>query len=360
MTRYAILFEVDVLHDYFLNRGSLVHEALAVDQREAVSRRYTANTFLKVFPSGPTEQTLAGHKMLFKTTATGFLVAVQTDAAGPDNRPVIPPGTDFRLTFVLRLSDPRFFNYTALTALSSGLYCFSNASGNAVAGGRFLSLPVPAFDAARAYEADEVYADSSGATVSLFRALRDTDPSATPTVGDWERIPPDTWNASATYTRGGVVLFANRLYRALVDGPGNDLTDATQWEPLGILANQYVTAADSQVLKPALCNLDLSSAALPQATVRLLRPGGTVVAEYIYAAESDNLGVVQLDLRVLAPGPYRLQVLDNALTVVPSLGFNFYLDSEAVREGWFGVIEITAGNGALALFNNAGNLRSPR
>jgi hypothetical protein len=316
---------------------------------------------LEVFPTEHTEKKLAGHKMLFKTTAAGFLVAVQTGAAALDNRPAVPPGADFRLTFALRISDPRFFNYTAISASSPGFYRFSNTSSNVVAGRRFLSAPVPAFDPARAYEADTVYADSSGSTISLFRALRDTGPSATPAVADWERIPPDTWNPSTAYARGSVVLFANRLYRALVDGPGNDLTNVTDWQPFGILANQYVTTADTLVLKPALFNLDLSAVALPQVTIRLFRPGeATAVVEQVHAAESGNLSVVQLDLRALAPSAYRVEVLDSALTAVPSLGFDLYLDSAASNQGWFGVIDIAAGSGALALLDSAGSLLAPR
>jgi hypothetical protein len=361
MTGYAILFEVEVLHDYFLNRGSLVHETLEGEQMEAVRRRYATSPFLEIFPTVPTEKQLAGHKMLFKSTAAGFLVAVQTDASTSDKRPVVPPGADFRLTFALRIRDPRFFNYTALAASSPGFYRLSNASGNAVESRLFLSAPVPAFDPTLAYEAGEVYADSSGSTVSLFRALRDTGPSAIPIVADWGRLPPDPWDPNAAYARRAVVLFAHHLYRARVDGPGNDLTDITQWEPLGILANQYVTAADSLVCQPALFNLDLSGAALPRATIRLFRPGGaTAVVEQVHAVESGNLGVVQLDLRALAPGAYRLEVLDSALTAVAGLGFPLYLDSAAVHEGWLGVIEIAAGSGALALLDSAGTLLSPR
>jgi hypothetical protein len=361
MTRYAILCEVEVLHDYCLNRGSLVHEALEGEQQEAVRRRYAARTFLEMFPTEHTEKLLAGHKMLFKTTAAGFLVAVQMDASAADHRPAVPPGADFRLTFALRIRDPRFFNYTELAASAPGFYRLTNESGNAVADSLFLSAPVPTFDPARAYEAGEVYADSVGSTVSLFRAIRDTGPSAIPLVADWERLPPDPWNASTAYARRAVVLFANRLYRALVDHPGNDLADVTQWEPLGILANQYVTTADSLVCKPALFYLDLSGAALPQATIRLFRPGvSTAVSEHVYAAESGTLGVLQLDLRALVPGVYRLEVLDSALTAVASLGFALYLDSAASSQGWFGVIEIAAGSGALALLDSAGTLRSPR
>lgn len=360
MTRYAILFEVQVLHDYFLNRGSLVHEALADVQRDALFRSYTSGTFLEVAPTRSAKKRLAGHAMIFKTTASGFLVAVKVAPSSQEDRPAIPPEADFRLAFALRISDPRFFNYTSLADSSPKFYYFDNDSGNETASNRFLSVLVPSFDTTRAYEAGEVYADSSGALVDLFRALRDTGPAATPIAGDWERIPPDTWDSSASYTAETVVLFANQIYRALIDNPGNDLSNAAEWALLGTLANQYVTDADHRTLKPTLFNLDLSGAALPQATVRLYRPGETTAAvEYIYTAESGTLGMVQLDLRDFAPGSYRLEVLNSALVVIPSLGFDLYLDAEAAREGRFGIIEIGTGSGDLALFNGDGTLRSP-
>ncbi len=361
MIRYQPLLQVDIVHDYFLSRGSAVFEAQPEADRNALTTVYSLGNFLEIFPDDPTLGKLAGHKMIFRTTGMGFLVAVKTDPSASDPRPAIPPAADFRLTFALRIKDPRFANYTELGPASTGFYRFGNDSNNAVAGMSFLSQPVGAFEALRRYVAGATYSQVSGSTFDLFRALRDTGPSALPAAGDWERIPPDTWDPATGYARGAMVLFANRVYRAIIDGPGTDLGNGAEWQPLEVLANQYVTAADAVLPASGLFNLDLGDALLPQATIRMFRPGATTpAAEWTFAAEQGVLGAVQIDLRGLAPGRYRLEVLDGALAVVPGRGFSIYLAPVARTGGWFGVIDIGSGDGDFALFNLDGTLRSPR
>ncbi len=365
--RYGVLFEAEIRHDYFLSLGSRVHEALDDAPRAAARGGYSVPAFLRVFPTAATEQALAGHRAVFKRTPGGFLVGIRLDSAAGPARPAVPPAADLRLRFALAVSDPRFFNYTALTEARDGFYAFGNGSANEAAGALFLSRPVPAFAASRAYRAGEIRAQAAGPVTDLFRAERDTGPSAAPVAADWRRIPPDTFDPAATYAAGAVVLSANRLFRALVDGPGPNLADPADWQPLGTLANQYVTAADSRALRPERFDLDLTAAALPRATLRLLRTGppaiGEMVWERLEIAAAGTLGSVAVDLRGVAPGAYRLTVLDAALAEVAGAGFELYLDPEAVRGGWLGVIEIEAGAGGvagMALLDGGGALRSPR
>lgn len=364
MTQYAVLLEVEVLHDYYLNRGEIVHEAVNADLQARVMEQYSVARFLTITPTAQTQHLLAGHQMIFKPTATGFLVAVKCDPAAPVPRPAIPLGPDFCLSLALQINDARFFNYTALTATS--FYYFSNTSTLAMDQGAadqasFLSVPVPLFDASRRYEADQVYSESSGGEVNLFRALRDTGPAATPISADWRRIPADTFDPTVSYARGSVVLATNRLYRARVDAPGSDLDNTAHWERLMTLPNQYVTSADYRSVKSTRFHLDLRGAAQPEVTVQILRRDETTpVWRRHYRAETGNLDTVQLDLRHLLPGAYRLAVMDSALTDLPDLGFEFYLDATAVRDRWFGVIELKLGSGNFALLDGSGNLRGPR
>ena len=65
--RYAILFEVNILHDYYLNVGRILHEALSEDQQSTIRRQYSVDAFLEVTPTLETERTLAGHGMIFKS-----------------------------------------------------------------------------------------------------------------------------------------------------------------------------------------------------------------------------------------------------------------------------------------------------
>jgi hypothetical protein len=272
MISYRPLFDVDITHDYFLSRGDVVLEAQADVDRTALANLYSVGDFLDVFPDDATKAVLAGHKMLFRTTAAGFSVVVRLDPSASDTRPMIPPADDLRLTFGLRLADTSFVNYTELGPATTGFYRFSNASQNRTAGVNFLTSRASTFVATRRYDAGEVFLQAAAPTSNLFVALRDTGPSATPVAADWRRIPADTFNAAATYRTGALVLSGNSLFRALVDSPGTDLSNAAQWQPAGALGNQYVTVADALLPVSGLFDLDISDLAVSQATVRAFLP----------------------------------------------------------------------------------------
>jgi hypothetical protein len=360
MIRYRKCFQVEVAHDYFLSRGDTVREAQSESTRNALAEKYSPRQHLEFFPDAPTAAVLRGHRMIFRVTDTGFFVAVKLDETASDIRPAVPPAADFSLTFGVRLRDPAFANYTELGPQDSGFYRFGNDSQNRVAGINFLTRPIPAFDPARRYVAGETRTQANGPTFDLYVALRDSGPSATAVAADWRRIPGDTFDATASYQQGDVVLFGNRVFRALVNGPGSNLNSPADWQEVVVLGNQYASTTDQLIVAGALFELDLSAATLSQATVRVFREADLVAAtEQTFVAGSGTLAHVQLDLRGLAPGSCRLEVLDAALAPVASLGRTIYLSTAALSQGWFAVVCITLGNADFALFNPDGTLRSP-
>lgn len=361
MIRYRPLFQVHISHDYFRNVGDVIFEAQPQSARAALAGLFSVDQFLDIVPDALTQATLRGHKMIFRQTTTGFLVAVQLDVAAPDMRPAIPPATDFALRFALRAADPRFTNYTELGSAGTSFLRFSNNSQNRVAATNFLSLRTAGFDATRRYVAGETRAQASGGTFDLFVALRDTGPFAAPMTADWRRIPEDTFDPTASYRTGDLVLSANQLFRALTDAPGSDLTNAAEWQPAGTLANQYAGGADAARLVGALFDLDLTTAALPQATIRVFRDSQPVpVTAQVFVAGQGVLGRVQVDLRTLPPGPYSYDVLDAALAPVATMSGDVYLSPRARAEGWLGVIDIGLASADFALFNANGTLRDVR
>jgi hypothetical protein len=360
MIRYRQCFQVDIAHDYFLSRGDVVWEAQNDAVRAALTREHSVRGYLDIFPDAATEATLRGHRMVFRATDTGFFVAVRLDESAPDIRPAVVPGPGFELTFGVRLRDPRFANYTELGPVGAGFHRFGNDSANRVAGINYLSRPVPAFDTARRYEAGEIRAEASGTTFDLFVALRDTGPTGAPVAGDWRRIPADTFDAAATYQLGDVVLAGNRLFRALVNGPGTNLNNAADWQPAGTLGNQYAGAADLATVSGPLFDLDVSTAALAQCTVRVFRGAEIVPAsEQAFSVATGTLAAVQVDLRGLAADTYRLEVLDGALVPLPGLQRAIYRSPAALTQSWLAAIHIGLGTADFALFNVNGTLRNP-
>jgi hypothetical protein len=106
-SRYRRLFDVRLLHHFWLDEGSVVFDQIA-DQakREARLLTYDVRSFLTSRPTAATESSLRGFGCLFRETTVGFVVAAQESA-------IIPPSTTFE--FVITVKDRRFFDYTSLT-----------------------------------------------------------------------------------------------------------------------------------------------------------------------------------------------------------------------------------------------------
>ena len=359
MSRYAQLFEVNLEHGYYLNFGSTPFNALALDTREFLTTVYSVNQIFSLFPTNETMKTLAGHRILVKNKGNGFLVAVELDPNASGNQPLVPVDESFNLRFAISLKDKTFTNYTSLPMSEGGLFYFSNRSGN-LAPGSYLTRPISNYNTSRAYEAGELYLNTVAPNEGLFQSLRDTGPAGAPIAADWTLIPPDTYDSSINYTAGSIVLADYVIYRALINNPGTDLNNAAEWESIDQLANQHVTADDYLPLHAEKIELDVSSASQSQVSALVYRLGEpTAVWQKLFISDNGNLDVLPLYLSDLRAGAYHLEVRDNTDTVLPDFDHDFYLDPTALEQGWFGVIEIGAGNGSFALLDGGGDLRNP-
>jgi hypothetical protein len=105
-TAYARLFEVRILHHYWLDDGAKVFDALPKDQQAERLAAYDVRTILGVTPTPSTRKRLAGLRCAFVPTAQGFVVAAPGGLA-------IAADTEF--AFSVTVADGRLFDYTALT-----------------------------------------------------------------------------------------------------------------------------------------------------------------------------------------------------------------------------------------------------
>ena len=134
--QYKQLFKVDVLHLFFLNNGLknlfLMNEAEAAKQLDG----YDLNSFFSLAPTNETLEKLKGYNLVFRNLNTGF--AVWTKVSNDDNAfPFIPLPNDLSFTFMVKVKDPVFYNYTDLNLNNLGkTNYFSN---------RRLSTEAPAF-----------------------------------------------------------------------------------------------------------------------------------------------------------------------------------------------------------------------
>ena len=105
--QYRHLFEIRLLHHYWLDEGSTVFDMIA-DQTKQMNRllRYDVRPFLALEPTAGTQRAFEGLGCVYKNTALGCIVALPGDAA-------VMPDTVFE--FIVTVKNPMVFNYTALT-----------------------------------------------------------------------------------------------------------------------------------------------------------------------------------------------------------------------------------------------------
>ncbi|MCI5209170.1 MAG: hypothetical protein D3910_10335 [Candidatus Electrothrix sp. ATG2] len=111
--RYTPLFEIQLLHHYWLDEGATLFDSLSGDQQIERLRSYDCRRFFVIEPTAGTAKTLSGLGCVYKKTALGCAVAV------PEN---VTVSAETALEFVVTVRDPALFNYTTLTLRSQKIY----------------------------------------------------------------------------------------------------------------------------------------------------------------------------------------------------------------------------------------------
>jgi len=111
---YKRLFEVRLLHHYWLDGGATVFD-LILDQKRKDARllQYDMRSFLAVTPTATTARALNGLGCVYKNTALGCIVAAPSSA-------VLPPDAMFEC--IVTVQNTAFYNYTALTLRPQKIY----------------------------------------------------------------------------------------------------------------------------------------------------------------------------------------------------------------------------------------------
>lgn len=124
--KYKELFRVEILHRYFLNKGTLEFDDMSEENQAKQMRIYNFNRFFKIIPATADLRKLSGRKMVFSQFNSGFGIWAETDANNPQ-KPLIPIEDSFNLTFIIQVSDNNFLNYTNLELGNARkLHYFSN------------------------------------------------------------------------------------------------------------------------------------------------------------------------------------------------------------------------------------------
>lgn len=120
---YGLLFEVKLLHNYFLNNGEETFTSMSAAKKEKMLQQFSTDAFITITPTLETNTVLKNYKMVFKKTKTGFSVYIKVK---DESEPFIKVPVNLNLKFLIKINDYQFENYTNLDFAFTQAYLFSN------------------------------------------------------------------------------------------------------------------------------------------------------------------------------------------------------------------------------------------
>lgn len=124
--KYIKLFNLLMLNDYFLDKGTEEFSAMSDEDKQHQLDAFDFQRFFNIFPTRNTRQLLDGYSLSFGAVNTGFSIWARVDETD-DSVPYISLDDDLDLTFIIQIADFRYLNYTLLKQENAGkVYYFSN------------------------------------------------------------------------------------------------------------------------------------------------------------------------------------------------------------------------------------------
>lgn len=122
---FKTLFELSILHGYFLNSGETQYTDLEADKQKKIVKNYSFESFIEIVPSHETIQFLKNRRSIFSKKSDKILVGVPISNSDP-TLPFIDIALDAELVFLIKLKDIFFENYTDISFTSNRIFYFSN------------------------------------------------------------------------------------------------------------------------------------------------------------------------------------------------------------------------------------------
>lgn len=186
---YKNLFEVNILHHFFLNKGEQEWDKMSQDDKDKMLSNYDIREIFDITPTPESTKSLSAHNCIFKKTTSGIFVGIK---AKPDQvntgkfNSFVPLADHLTFRFLLRLKDLNFMNYTALPLQGNRdkIFVFSNSLN--INSNSFLAISAipPVFKPGNTYLPGDMLSDDVNNPSKLFTALVKTanDPTLS---ADW-------------------------------------------------------------------------------------------------------------------------------------------------------------------------------
>ncbi len=142
---YKTLFNIDLLHAYFLDKGdkkyhaSNANDELSDEEKEESLRSYNLFDFMEIIPNKRTRSIAKNHRILIRNHAKGIRVLTSTLRVNSEEgndvverfNPVVGLSDDVIFTFFIKAKDRFFLNYSDITEKKNNqFYYLSNISSS--------------------------------------------------------------------------------------------------------------------------------------------------------------------------------------------------------------------------------------
>jgi hypothetical protein len=172
---YDTLFEIRILHHYFLNSGLTHFGQMTESEKAATMLRYDSREIFDIRPTSETLRLLASCKAIFRHTATGLIAGIRSVKGEnqPDKkRASLGFDTTDTFTFTVEVKDPGFRNYTALPLKTENetMFLFKNTEQDSKIEFPSLSVNPALFKNGTTYNPGDMVADQAENPQKLFIA----------------------------------------------------------------------------------------------------------------------------------------------------------------------------------------------
>jgi len=183
---YKTLFEVKLLHHYFLNKAGDLFDNMSDADKSAVLRGYDVREFISIEPTADCARILSRYHLIYKNTPSGLIVGTRANQSAGKFFPAFAVEDNLRFTFKVYFTDTFFSNYTALPLAKdrSAVYYFQNRKTNSPKKFPHLTQFAAAFAGGETYSSGEIVSDNAAAPTQLFIAKKIS--TNAPPHADWD------------------------------------------------------------------------------------------------------------------------------------------------------------------------------
>lgn len=122
---YKILFEVSLLHSYFLNNGIEEYNSMTSEKKTKMLKNYDFKNFMEILPSLETAKIIKNNHLVYNASKNSLKIGVKIS---PDDADLTFSNLslDVTLTFLIKIKDSLFENYTPISPSTKQLFYISN------------------------------------------------------------------------------------------------------------------------------------------------------------------------------------------------------------------------------------------